>query len=564
MRVKTGNEQGHHAGTVGHPLGLPDGLAAAPQLGLRLDLQRALHRSGGGGGDRQRDALPLAGGGGLAAGDRERGHHPALPVSPRARRTQPARVRSRRACSTACSGPPGDRAPGWVPIRRWRPGATWGAACSTWWPRTRAPWRSSWGSPTAGGWRCTWTASARSSGASPASGGAPPRCAPGDRPDELTGKPGRSRTLIINEAMSRMVALALSCDLTRVFSFMFSGSVGETSYWEVGQDQSHHQFTHDEDGEQPVVHAATVFVMQQFSHLLQTLKDTPDGAGNLLDSSVILASSDTADARAHDLEDYPILIAGRGGGRAQVPGDPLPVRQRREHQQGPADRAAGGRPPLAHLWAKGRTRRREPHRHRSLSARARLDASGVTVSRRRRSSSAWTSQDVFRRTIPAPCPVSGHCLAPTQGPSSGKWRHCSRWRCCGAAPVPVWAARGRPPPVVGRWNLTVTGEDGVDLPLLARDHLRPGRQAGGPAVRPGRGGPSRWPGWSGRRTSSPSSTWRRVRRAPTSNGCTGPRWPSACWTARPAALTGRPGASSAPAPPSSRRAGESPGASRSP
>ena len=125
---------------------------------------------------------------------------------------------------------------------------------------------------------------------------------------------------MINEAMSRIVALALACDLTRVFSFMFSGSVGETSYWEVGEDQSHHQFTHDEDGEQPVVHAATVFVMQQFSRLLQTLKETPDGAGNLLDSSVILASSDTADARAHDLEDYPVLIAGRGGGFLKYPG----------------------------------------------------------------------------------------------------------------------------------------------------------------------------------------------------------------------------------------------------
>jgi hypothetical protein len=148
----------------------------------------------------------------------------------------------------------------------------------------------------------------------------PARCAAGDRPEELTGKPVQEPHSVINEAMSRMVALALACDMTRVFSFMFSGSVGETSFWEVGQDQSHHQFTHDEDGDQPVVHAATVFVMQQFARLLLALKETPDGAGNLLDSSVILASSDTADARAHDLDDYPVLIAGRGGGVLKYPG----------------------------------------------------------------------------------------------------------------------------------------------------------------------------------------------------------------------------------------------------
>jgi hypothetical protein len=146
------------------------------------------------------------------------------------------------------------------------------------------------------------------------------QCRAGERPGTLAAGETQEPHVVINEAMSRLTALALSCDLTRVFSFMFSGSVGETSYWEVGQDQSHHQFTHDEVGDQPTVHAATVFVMQQFSRLLQTLKETPDGAGNLLDSSVILASSDTADARAHDLNDYPVLIAGRGGGSLKYPG----------------------------------------------------------------------------------------------------------------------------------------------------------------------------------------------------------------------------------------------------
>jgi hypothetical protein len=147
-----------------------------------------------------------------------------------------------------------------------------------------------------------------------------PLCRPGVRPEHLPVESVQEPHGPINEAMSRLTALALSCDLTRVFSFMFSGSVGETSFWEVGQDRSHHQFTHDEDGEQPVVHAATVFVMQNFARLLETLKETPDGAGNLLDSSVILASSDTADARAHSLADYPVLIAGRGGGALKYPG----------------------------------------------------------------------------------------------------------------------------------------------------------------------------------------------------------------------------------------------------
>jgi hypothetical protein len=131
---------------------------------------------------------------------------------------------------------------------------------------------------------------------------------------------GASEHTAVNTAMARVVALALSCDLTRVFSFMFSGSVGETSYPEVGQDKAHHQLTHDEPGDQPLVHAATVFIMRQFAVLLEVLAATPDGAGNLLDRSVVLASSDTADGRDHTLKDYPVLVAGGAGGALRTPG----------------------------------------------------------------------------------------------------------------------------------------------------------------------------------------------------------------------------------------------------
>ena len=139
----------------------------------------------------------------------------------------------------------------------------------------------------------------------------------GDKALEGSGEEPRQAR---NQAMSRLTALALSCDLTRVFTFMFSGSVGETCFSEVGEDRAHHQFTHDEPGDQPRVHAATVFIMRQFAFLLEAMQATPDGAGNLLDSSVVLASSDTADARGHTLEDYPIVVAGRGGGRLRYPG----------------------------------------------------------------------------------------------------------------------------------------------------------------------------------------------------------------------------------------------------
>jgi hypothetical protein len=53
---------------------------------------------------------------------------------------------------------------------------------------------------------------------------------------------------------------------------------------------------------------------------LRTLRDTPDGAGNLLDSCAILGTSDHSDGSAHSTDDYPVLVAGSAGGALVHPG----------------------------------------------------------------------------------------------------------------------------------------------------------------------------------------------------------------------------------------------------
>jgi hypothetical protein len=120
-------------------------------------------------------------------------------------------------------------------------------------------------------------------------------------------------------AMSGLIAMALACDQTRVFSILFSGSVNGTVFWEIGATGGHHDLTHNEADPQPTVHAATIFTMQQFTTLLSALKGVSEGAGNLLDSCAILASSCVADGKQHSITDYPILVAGRAGGKLTYP-----------------------------------------------------------------------------------------------------------------------------------------------------------------------------------------------------------------------------------------------------
>jgi hypothetical protein len=140
------------------------------------------------------------------------------------------------------------------------------------------------------------------------------------KPSAFADMAGKEQIEPKTKAMSELLAMALACNQTRVFSMMFSGSVASTVYWQVGITGGHHQLTHDEPGTQPQVQASTVFTIQMFAILLNALKAVPEGAGNVLDNCAILASTDTSDGRFHNIRDYPILVAGKGGGFLKYPG----------------------------------------------------------------------------------------------------------------------------------------------------------------------------------------------------------------------------------------------------
>lgn len=144
----------------------------------------------------------------------------------------------------------------------------------------------------------------------------PPTLASCRKPDEpMEAYPpidGRPQLAEINAVMSEMLAMALACDQTRVFSYWFSDSVSNVLY--PGIDAGHHRLTHDEPGEQPKVNEIVKFIMTQFSTLLQKLQSVQEGDGTLLDNCAILGTTDCSFARQHSLEEYPILIAGGGCG----------------------------------------------------------------------------------------------------------------------------------------------------------------------------------------------------------------------------------------------------------
>ncbi|MGK0360042.1 MAG: hypothetical protein ACI9U2_002348 [Bradymonadia bacterium] len=140
-------------------------------------------------------------------------------------------------------------------------------------------------------------------------------CARPDEPGVYPDIEGREQIAEKNQSMSRLVALALACDMTRAFSVMFSTAGSGVIVWPAGAQNSLHQMCHDEAGDQPTVHAAVTYQMERLSEFLQILRDTPDGAGNLLDNSSILCTTELSEGNRHSNDEFPVLIAGKGGGR---------------------------------------------------------------------------------------------------------------------------------------------------------------------------------------------------------------------------------------------------------
>jgi hypothetical protein len=56
------------------------------------------------------------------------------------------------------------------------------------------------------------------------------------------------------------------------------------------------------------------YAMSNFNDLLVRMAACADGAGNLLDNSVVYSTSCTSESMTHSGNDYPTLVAGKGGG----------------------------------------------------------------------------------------------------------------------------------------------------------------------------------------------------------------------------------------------------------
>jgi hypothetical protein len=116
--------------------------------------------------------------------------------------------------------------------------------------------------------------------------------------------------------MADLLVVAFQADLTRVATFVFANEGSNRNYRLIDVPEGHHDLSHHGSDPEKLekIRKINHFHITQLAYLLEKLKATPDGDGNLLDNSMIVYGSGIGDGNRHNHDDLPILLAGRGGG----------------------------------------------------------------------------------------------------------------------------------------------------------------------------------------------------------------------------------------------------------
>ena len=124
-----------------------------------------------------------------------------------------------------------------------------------------------------------------------------------------------------HDALSKILALALACDQTRVFNMMYTQAASEARV--KGTTFTHHILSHEEPPDDHLGYQTQTAWFNEKSfealaRMLETFSSIREGDGTLLDNMLIFAQTDTSDAKTHSVIGIPSLTIGKAGGRIKT------------------------------------------------------------------------------------------------------------------------------------------------------------------------------------------------------------------------------------------------------
>jgi Protein of unknown function (DUF1552) len=110
--------------------------------------------------------------------------------------------------------------------------------------------------------------------------------------------------------------LAFQADITRVSTFMYGAEQRARMYPEIGLNESHHSMSHHGNSPENLAKYTKLCTwhVQLFAYLVEKMRNTPDGDGNLLDHSLLMIGGGMSDGNIHSHMDVPVALVGGAGG----------------------------------------------------------------------------------------------------------------------------------------------------------------------------------------------------------------------------------------------------------
>jgi hypothetical protein len=117
-----------------------------------------------------------------------------------------------------------------------------------------------------------------------------------------------------------LIALALQADVTRVVTCVLANEGSNKPYPFIDVPEGHHDLSHhgNDTKKKEKIRNINTFHTKLLAQLLTKLKGVPEGEGTLLDHCMIAYGSGNSDGNAHNHDDLPILLAGKGCGTIQT------------------------------------------------------------------------------------------------------------------------------------------------------------------------------------------------------------------------------------------------------
>ena len=117
--------------------------------------------------------------------------------------------------------------------------------------------------------------------------------------------------------MYDMLVLAYRADLTRVFTFMSDRELSQRTYPQIGVGEQHHTVSHHGNDPANIAKVAKInaYHVELFTKFLDTLKNTPDAGGSLLDHTLIFYGGGMGNPNQHASDPLPLFAVGGGVGK---------------------------------------------------------------------------------------------------------------------------------------------------------------------------------------------------------------------------------------------------------